>query len=41
MDDLVFRRMRRMVRAYVVAEARSMLLASQPGTSATRPLGGG
>ena len=34
MDDPTFRRMRRMVRSYVVAEARSTLLAARPGTPA-------
>lgn len=34
MDDPTFRRMRRMVRSYVVAEARSALLAARPGTPA-------
>ena len=33
-DDPTFRRMRRMVRAYVVADARSTLLAARPGTTA-------
>ena len=31
-DDPTFRRMRRMVRGYVVAEARMKLMAAQPGT---------
>jgi hypothetical protein len=33
-DDPTFRRMRRMVRAYVIAESRAALLAARPGTKA-------
>lgn len=36
LDDLAFRRMRRLVRAYVIAEARAAALAARPGSTEAR-----